>query len=65
MKNKFIHVSIIEGFSTAIERALNMDHVIQFGPNIAKSCTCHVWLTDGKVICVVGTFEQLIQKFNN
>jgi len=65
MKNKFIHVSIIEGFSTAIERALNMDHVIQFEPNIAKSGTCHVWLTDGKIICVVGTFEQLIQKFNN
>ena len=65
MKSKFIHVNVIEGFSSVIDRGLNIDHVIHFEPNIAKSGTCHVYLVDGKVICVVGTFEDLIQKFNS
>jgi L-2-hydroxyglutarate oxidase LhgO len=65
MNTKFIHVVIIEGFNTAIERMLNVDHVIQFEPNMARGGTCHVYLSDGKVVCVSNTFEQLIEKFKN
>lgn len=65
MKSKFVHFSVIEGYSNVIERAINVDHVIQFEPNLDRQGTCRVYLTEGKVICVSGTFEQLINIFNS
>jgi hypothetical protein len=64
MKAKFIFVNVIEGYSTYNDRALNVDHVVQFEPNMAKAGTCHVYMSDGKVICVACSFEQLIKMFN-
>lgn len=65
MNTKFIHVNAIEGFSTVVDKVLNVDHVIQFEPNLARAGTCHVYLSDGKVVCVTCSFEQLIEKFKN
>jgi hypothetical protein len=62
MLPKFIKILVIEGFSTVIERMLNVNHIIQFEPNRGRAGHCHLYLSDGKVICVVGQFEELIEK---
>ena len=65
MNNKFIHVNVMEGSFNVVDKVLNVDHVIQFEPNQARAGTCHIYLSDGKVICVTCSFEQLIEKFKN
>ena len=55
----------MEGSFNVVDRAINVDHIIQFEPNLAKAHTSNVYISDGKVICVASTFEQLIEKFKN
>jgi hypothetical protein len=62
---KFIRISVVEGFSIVIEKILNVDHIIQFESNRGRAGHCHLYLTDGKVLCVVGTLEDIIYKLNN
>jgi hypothetical protein len=62
---KFIKVKITEGLTLTVDRMLNVDHVIQFEPSRGREGHCHVYLSDGKVISVANTFEELIILFKN
>lgn len=65
MSSKFVLLNVMEGSFNVVDRAINVDHIIQFEPNLAKAHTSNVYISDGKVICVASTFEQLIEKFKN
>lgn len=64
MVSKFIKVTVVEGFSNVVERIVNINHIIQFESNRGREGCCHVYLSDGKTICVSETFEELIEKVN-
>jgi hypothetical protein len=55
---------VVEGFSNVVERIVNINHIIQFESNRGREDCCHVYLSDGKTICVAETFEDLVKKIN-
>ena len=62
---KFVHLVVAEGFSNYIDKVINVDHIIQFEPNLNKSGHSNIYLSDGKVLSVAESFHNLIEKFNN
>ena len=62
---KFIHIKIVEGFSNMVDRVVNVDHIIQFEPSLARPEHSNIFLSDGKVLLAAESFHKLIEKFNN
>lgn len=65
MSAKLPSINVMEGSFNFVDRAINVDHIIQFEPNLTKAQTSNIYLSDGKVLCVACPFDSLIQLFKN
>lgn len=62
---KFVHITVVEGFSNYTDKVVNVDHIIQFEPSLARPEHSNIFLSDGKVLLAAESFHKLIEKFNN
>jgi hypothetical protein len=62
---KFVHITVVEGFSNHTDKVVNVDHIIQFEPSLARPEHSNIFLSDGKVLLAAESFHKLIEKFNN